>query len=51
MPELNPLDRQILATLQGDFPICERPYAEAAGRLGISDATLGELLRLGSVVE
>ena len=41
MPELSPLDRQILATLQGDFPICERPYAEAAGRLGISE---GELL-------
>ncbi len=40
MPELNPLDRQILATLQGDFPICERPYAEAAGRLGISEDEL-----------
>jgi DNA-binding Lrp family transcriptional regulator len=23
------IDRQILAKLQGDFPICERPYAEA----------------------
>ncbi|MDE1545475.1 AsnC family transcriptional regulator [Dechloromonas agitata] len=40
MPELSPLDRQILATLQGDFPICERPYAEAAGRLGISEDEL-----------
>ena len=40
MPELNPLDRQILATPQGDFPICERPYAEAAGRLGISEDEL-----------
>ena len=40
MPELNPLDRLILATLQGDFPICERPYAEAAGRLGISEDEL-----------
>jgi DNA-binding Lrp family transcriptional regulator len=40
MPELNPLDRQILATLQGDFPISERPYAEAAGRLGISEDEL-----------
>ncbi|MFN4326427.1 MAG: Lrp/AsnC family transcriptional regulator [Azonexus sp.] len=40
MPELSPLDRQILATLQGDFPVCERPYAEAAGRLGVSEAEL-----------
>ena len=40
MPELSPLDRQILATLQGDFPICERPYAEASGRLGISEDEL-----------
>lgn len=40
MPELSPLDRQILATLQGDFPICERPYAEAAGRQGISEDEL-----------
>ncbi len=40
MPELSPLDRQILATLQGDFPICERPYAEAAGCLGISEDEL-----------
>jgi DNA-binding Lrp family transcriptional regulator len=23
------IDRQIIDKLQGDFPICERPYAEA----------------------
>ncbi len=45
MPELSPLDRQILATLQGDFPVCERPYAEAAGRLGVSEAELLARLR------
>lgn len=34
------VDRQILARLQGDFPICERPYAEAAAQLGISEHEL-----------
>lgn len=45
MPELSPLDRQILARLQGDFPICERPYAEAAAQLGISEEALLERLQ------
>ncbi|MBS1129617.1 MAG: transcriptional regulator, AsnC family [Proteobacteria bacterium] len=40
MPELSDLDRKILAQLQGDFPICERPYAEAAAQLGIEEAEL-----------
>ena len=40
MPELSDIDRQILARLQGDFPICERPYAEAAAQLGIDEADL-----------
>jgi len=40
MPELSDIDRQILARLQGDFPICERPYAEAAALLGIDEADL-----------
>ena len=40
MPELSDIDRQILARLQGDFPICERPYAEAASQLGIDEAEL-----------
>jgi siroheme decarboxylase len=38
------VDRQIIDNLQGEFPICERPYAEVAGRLGISEDDL--LLRL-----
>lgn len=45
MSEKLPLDevhRSILAELQGDFPICERPYAVAAERLGIGE---DELLR------
>ena len=41
------IDRQILAKLQGDFPICERPYAEAAAQLGIGeDELLQRLERL-----
>jgi DNA-binding Lrp family transcriptional regulator len=44
---LDPVDRQILARLQGDFPICERPYAEAAAQLGIAeDELLHRLERL-----
>lgn len=52
MPEggtvaLDEVDRRLLATLQGDFPLCERPYAEAAGRLGIAeDELIARLSRL-----
>jgi DNA-binding Lrp family transcriptional regulator len=41
MPELDAVEHRIIDALQGDFPICERPYAEAAARLGLSE---GELL-------
>ena len=37
---LDELDRLILAELQGDFPLCECPYAQAAERLGVSEAAL-----------
>ena len=40
MRELSTVDRKILAKLQGDFPICECPYAEAAEQLGISEEEL-----------
>jgi DNA-binding Lrp family transcriptional regulator len=43
MPEalvLDALDRAIIDGLQGDFPLCERPYERAAQALGISEATL-----------
>ena len=49
MPELTPVDRQILALLQGDFPICDRPYAVAAERLGIAEDEL--LQRLQSLLD
>jgi DNA-binding Lrp family transcriptional regulator len=40
MPELTAVDRQIIDNLQGEFPICERPYAEVAERLGITEYEL-----------
>lgn len=47
MPELDAVDRQIIDKLQGEFPICERPYAEVGSRLGISeDELLKRLERL-----
>ena len=42
---MDALDRQIVNALQGGFPVAERPYAEAAARLGVSEATLIERLR------
>ena len=37
---MDELDRRIVNALQGGFPVCERPYAEAAAALGIDEATL-----------
>ena len=45
---LDEIDRRIIDTLQGDFPLCDRPYAAAAQRLGIEE---GELIaRLQSML-
>lgn len=33
-------DRLIINSLQGGFPVCERPYAEAAKQLGLSEYEL-----------
>lgn len=41
---LDAVDRRILAELQGDFPLCERPYAAAGERLGIGESELIERL-------
>ena len=38
-------DRAIIDGLQGGFPICEHPYAEVAGRFGISETELLERLQ------
>ena len=40
MPELSAVDRKIIDSLQGEFPICDRPYAEVAERLGITEDQL-----------
>ena len=46
---LDTIDRRIIDGLQGDFPICERPYQVAAERLGISEEEL--LRRLDHLLE
>jgi siroheme decarboxylase len=43
------VDRQIIDKLQGDFPLCEPPYAAAAERLGISEDEL--LVRLQRMLD
>ncbi len=42
LPEqtLNELDRRLINTFQGGFPICERPFQVVADRLGIDEASL-----------
>lgn len=46
---LDALDRAILNQLQRGFPICPRPYAEAAHQLGTDEATL--LARLQALLD
>jgi DNA-binding Lrp family transcriptional regulator len=46
---LDELDRAIVNRLQGGFPLCERPFAEAATQLGVSEETL--LSRLKGLLE
>lgn len=42
---MDEIDRRIINQLQGGFPVCERPYAEAAARIGISESGLIARLR------
>ncbi|OAN51124.1 protein nirG [Paramagnetospirillum marisnigri] len=37
---MDEIDRRIINALQGGFPIAERPFALAAGRLGLDEAEL-----------
>ena len=46
---MDELERAILNALQGGFPLCERPYAEAAAALGTSEAEL--IARLARLLE
>jgi len=43
--DLDDIDRRIVNGLQGGFPLSERPYAEAAERLGLSEDVLLDRLR------
>ena len=42
-------DRNIINNLQGGFPLCERPYAEAAAKLGLTEDEL--IQRLDALLE
>lgn len=41
---MDTIDRQIINSLQGGFPVSPRPYAEAAQKIGISENDLIERL-------
>lgn len=40
MTQLDPVDRQIVNALQGGFPVCDRPFAEAGAALGLGEEEL-----------
>ena len=42
---LDALDRRLLEEFQRDFPVCERPYAEMARRIGSDEDTVISRLR------
>lgn len=42
---MDAVDKRILNVLQGEFPLSERPYADAAGRLGLHEAELIQRLQ------
>ena len=41
---MDAVDRAIVNQLQGGFPVCERPYAEAATTLGLTEDVLMQRL-------
>ena len=46
---MDELDRRIVNALQGDFPLCERPFAVAGARLGV--VRQGAALRMAYALE
>ena len=46
---MDAVDRAIVNQLQGGFPVCERPYAEAATKLGLTEDEL--MQRLDALLE
>lgn len=47
--QLDAIDRLIINNLQGGFPICDHPYAEAAEALGLGEEEL--IARIAKLVE
>lgn len=47
--EIDSVDRRIINTLQGGFPICERPYGTVADKLGLAESDL--IGRIGRMLE
>jgi len=45
---MDELDRRIVNTLQGEFPVCERPFRAAAEELGTTEVEL--MHRIGSLL-
>ena len=45
MPGFSDLEKMIIAAIQGDIPITERPYRELAEKLGITEAVLLQTLK------
>ena len=43
--ELTELEKKVIASIQGDMPIVEQPYAQIASALGMEQAQLLEILR------
>ncbi len=46
--DFDAIDRRIVNELQGGFPVCARPYAEAAAKLDLDEADL--IARIGKLV-
>lgn len=42
---MDPIDRQIIDTLQGGFPLCNAPYAQVAQQLGLTEEDLLQRLQ------
>lgn len=40
MPMIDAVDRAIINTLQGGFPVSQRPFADAASELGLAETEL-----------
>ena len=46
---MDDIDRRLINALQGGFPICDRPFAEVGGRLGLDEDDL--IARLERLLE